>query len=463
MNSNVIFQISTVLLALALAAVLIVVYVLPPDEGTEGYVDPTFNHGLLAIEDFHIADDSTESSAEGKIFAINDGEFKIKLIASMTIGENNPIGFQVAVWNNMVADSIYLEFNGDIEESMKNDGWGSCFYHEYGTHSTEIFIDSTYSFVTKKHGPGSGTLVADFSMDPKWRSEDVDTVEFFVNVGFSEDSHARFFLPAKDPDREVKGLSYTLGRESRNLMMSDPIEPINIRFEDQSLVLNLSPELSINEDDTFTFSPHLTIPAGQGKFRSLRLSITTENVLSATYTDFESMDPKASVRIPEYYLEKGADIESDRLEFTDSCTFALEKGVDKTHVFLNIKLVMSQDGILNTFTSAIDFHFSRSGIFYNTILCLLDSDEQNNPTYGQQMDFKRKVESGDVVYITGDFTKIARLTDIGVQYVPNTYGTAVIYDRNTGEFHSHVLYKFTDRLDDWAESVVMMIAVEGGQ
>jgi hypothetical protein len=453
MNSNVVFQISTVVLALALATVLIVVYVIPEDE-EEDYVMPVFNEGLIEVDGFDIVDESTGSSAKGKILAINDSEFRIRLIADIAVAEGDPYGFRMSVRENAVVDRLYCEFNGDIEESTNSNGYCRCEYYEYGTHMTEIHVDSLY-YGTGKHKSGSGTLILDFKIDPKWRSDDLDVVQCFISIGDTySGSYVRIFLPAKDPNKEVEGGSYSQEKETRSLRTSDPLDPIEIRFEDQDLVMNMYPVLSDNGDGTSTFTPNLVIPAGQGKFRGLNLRFIDKHV-SATYTDFESMDPKAYSYESQYYLGKGAGIESDELEFTDSRTFAYPESEDKYGFSLRISLTMSQDGVLNTFSKTIGFHFSRSGIFYETVRCYLDSSEQTSPTYEQQIEFKKKVESGDVVCIYGDFTKIAEFTRMGVSYDPSASKVAVIYDRDKGEFHSHVFYRMSgDSLDVWAVSVL---------
>ena len=117
MNSNVIFQISTVVLALVLAAVLIVVCVIP-DEHNYSY--PDINDGLIEVDSFDIADEYSGSSAAGNLFVINDGEFKVRLAADINIVDGDWGGFSIEAYDHLVVDSIYCEFNGSIDHGVNS-------------------------------------------------------------------------------------------------------------------------------------------------------------------------------------------------------------------------------------------------------------------------------------------------------------------------------------------------------
>jgi hypothetical protein len=460
-----------IVLALILAAVIIVVYVIPDDNS---YVEPNVNEGLIEVDDFDLKDPYSGSSAKGRILVINDGEFKVKLVAEMDITEKDFAGFGVTVLDGAVVDRFYCEFNGDIAETEGPEGYSWFFYNgnlSHGRGMTQITVDSSSVYATGKHRAGSGTLIVDFKMDPKKDIRNIDTVEFIVGVGSRvteegyQDIHPayqRFFLPTVDENKEEKGDQFRHDDIVSEIKVGDSIDPVTIQFEGNDLSFYLSPDLTVNDDGSFTFTPNLTIPADQGKFRSLTLSFYPEpydhtKVTSATYTDFESLDPKAYAYGSQYYLTKGATIESDELVFTDSRTFSLDEDYDKGHMDLLIRLDVSQGGYVNTFSLLYQLDFSKSGIFYDVTNYRLSGHEETNPTDGEMLDFKLTVESGNVVVITGDFTKISRLTDMGVEYDPESVATAVWYDRETGEFYSKVFYDHQDfqhELDVWAISIM---------
>jgi|GEM_PF-2633620 len=472
MNSNVIFQISTIVLALILAAVIIVVYVIPDDNS---YVEPNVNEGLIEVDEFDLVDKYSGSSAKGKILVINDGEFKVKLFAEMEITEEDFGGFGVIVLDGAVVDHFYCEFNGDIAETSGSEGYSWFYYSENipdGRGRTVIDVDSSgYPDQTGKHKAGSGTLIVDFKMDPKKDINNIDTVEFIVGVGsrVTEEGYQvihpanqRFFLPTVDENKEEKGDQFRHDDIVNKIRVGDDIDPVTVQFEGNDLSFDLSPELVVSDDGSFTFTPNLVIPADQGKFRSLTLSFYPApydhmKVISATYTDFESLDPKAYAYGSQYYLTKGAAIESDEMVFTDSRTFILDEDYDKGYMGVFVRLDMSQGGYVNTFSLLYQLELSRSGIFYDVTDCRLSGHEETNPTDSEMVDFKLTVESGDVVVITGDFTKISRLTDMGVEYDPESVATAVWYDRETGGFYSKVFYDrqdFQHELDVWAISIM---------
>ena len=465
MNSNVVFQISTVVLALALAAVLIVVYVIPEDNS---YVKPKINSGLIEVDEFDIVDSYSGSSTKGRILVINDGELRIRLMADIIVAEGDWSGFGASFSEGVVVDRICCEFNGDIEETESN---GYCYFYN-GTRGAEIIVDCEYHpYSTGKHKPGSGTLMVDLKMDPEKRDDDLDAVMCTIGIGsrtsekgirIIHPAYERFLLPVKDADREEAGGSYRQDGEVQRLRISDGIDPMTVVFRDPDLVLDLRPTISANDDGTFTFAPNLAIPAGQGKFRSLAMNFYVEpyghsRTVSATFTDLESADPKAYAYGSQYYLTKGAKIESDRLEFTDSITFAFDGDLDKAQVGVFVIVGMSQDGRVNTFSKMIGFEISRSGIFYDTVDCRLTSQMEKSPTSEQMIDFKNLVESGDVVRITGDFTAISRFADLGVSFDTEGAFTAVVFDKSQGSLHSKTFYAGADlriRLDAWAVSML---------
>ena len=185
MNANVIFQISTVILALALAAVLIVVYVIP-DEHLYSY--PDVNDGLIEVDSFDIVDEYSGSSTTGKIFAIDDGEFKARLVADINVVDGDWGGFGINAYDHLVVDSIYCEFNGSIDHGDQLAGYVMYFYSPYVSHGrgeTTISIDSKRPSVnpTNKYAPGSGTLVVDFKFDPSVSINELDSAEIVVGIG----------------------------------------------------------------------------------------------------------------------------------------------------------------------------------------------------------------------------------------------------------------------------------------
>ncbi len=177
MNSNVVFQISTVVLALALAAVLIVVYVIPEDNS---YVKPKINSGLIEVDEFDIVDSYSGSSTKGRILVINDGELRIRLMADIIVAEGDWSGFGASFSEGVVVERICCEFNGDIEETESN---GYCYFYN-GTRGAEIIVDCEYHpYSTGKHKPGSGTLMVDLKMDPEKRDDGLDAVMCATGIG----------------------------------------------------------------------------------------------------------------------------------------------------------------------------------------------------------------------------------------------------------------------------------------
>ena len=459
MNSNVIFQISTVVLALALAAVLIVVFAMPEEE--KGYVEPVGNDGLIEIDEFDIVDESTGSSAKGRIYVINDGEFKVKLMADITVAEEDYSGFEVRIWG-AAAEDFYCEFNGDAEEDS---GWYILAYRPYDRSprddircgSTEIVVDSCYLDVTPRRGPGSGTLVADFKLAPGTNIDEIDAVECFIGIGPFHSANERFFLPTKDLDKEEQGVKRNKN-ESVDVKISDPIDPLTIRFEDPGFVLELSPVLTANADGSLTLVPGLVIPADQGKFRKLIFEFgvddsTAYDVIGATYTDFGSLDPGAYSYKTQYYLNKGSKIESDELSFTDSRTFTFDKTRDKVTSAVTMTVGICQDGRVNTFSARIAFNLSQSGVFYDVVYYEQTERMEKEPTYEEMLDFKSKVQSGAVVRVKGDFTDISKMADLDIE--PGRYMTAIVL--HDGEYHSKTFWDYSSYVrdfDPWAISVL---------
>ncbi|MBR6205329.1 MAG: hypothetical protein IKQ60_09910 [Candidatus Methanomethylophilaceae archaeon] len=468
MNSNVLFQISTIVLALALAAVLIVVYVIPEEES---YVKHNVNEGLIEVDEFDIVDEYSRSSTKGRLLVVNDGEFKIKLIADITVAQGDFGGFRATFDSGVVVDRLYCEFNGDIEETEVS-GYSLFYYSDYiKGGQTTIVVDSSELDVTGKHKPGSGMLVVDLKMDPKKSIDGVDTVECFIGIGsrtspegyrILNPAYEKFFLPTKDANKEEKGGYYKQDAYQKDLRISDSIEPVTVRFDGPGLTLKLSPSISAVNDNVFSFVPDLVIPAGQGKFRSLRMSFGVEpfshsKILSATYTDLEAMDPKAYAYGSRYYLGKGAAIESDELRFTDSRTFTFDKDLDHGDVSVSIVVEMAQEGRVNTYSKMLDFHLSRSGVFYDIVDYWVRGHAVDHPTDGDMVDFKRTVESGNVVRIWGDYTEISKLARLDTAYDPKSVLTAAIYVSDEGATYSKAFYNdgsLATDLDAWATSVL---------
>ena len=82
---------------------------------------------------------------------------------------------------------------------------------------------------------------------------------------------------------------------------------------------------------------------------------------------------------------------------------------------------------------------------------------EKHPTDSECVDFKMTAESGDVVVIRGDYTKISKFTGLNTPYDPDSFATAAIYDGGKKKYHTEVFYSpedFRIKLDIWAVSVL---------
>ena len=200
MNSNVIFQIFTVVLAILLAAVLIFVFVIPHDEP---YVKPDVNVGIIEVDEFDLYDDETGSHTTGKIFVMNDDEYRIRLVANITVCEGDLGGFEASFYDGMVVESIICDFNGNIHQGESGD-YVSFHYVDYYDDRgwTSICVDSSAPvYRTHKQAPGSGTLIVDLILDPKKDIKEIEQIEAYVGIGLKGQSlfpiFEHFYLPTK--------------------------------------------------------------------------------------------------------------------------------------------------------------------------------------------------------------------------------------------------------------------------
>jgi hypothetical protein len=201
MNSNVIFQIFTVVLAILLAAVLIFVFVMPHDEP---YVNPDINAGMIEVDEFNLYDDETGSHSTGKIFVMNDDEYKIRLVADITVCEGDQGGFCASFYDGMVVESMICDFNGDIEQTQSG-GYSKYYYLEHYKERglTEVVVDCsvTAAYHTYETGPGSGTLIVDLVLDPNKDIKEIEQIEVYVGIGYKKPAlfpiGQYFYLPTK--------------------------------------------------------------------------------------------------------------------------------------------------------------------------------------------------------------------------------------------------------------------------
>lgn len=108
MNTNVIFQITTVILVLVLAAILIAVYVIP-----EGDTETKLNDDLKDSIPFDVVDDYTGSSMNGSIITAHNGkDTEITLLAhiDITLMDEGPVFIYLD--KELFVKSAITDYNG---------------------------------------------------------------------------------------------------------------------------------------------------------------------------------------------------------------------------------------------------------------------------------------------------------------------------------------------------------------
>ena len=467
MNSNVIFQIFTVVLAILLAAVLIVVFVLPHDES---YVKPDVNAGMIEVDGFDLYDEETRSHSVGKIFVMNDGEYRIRLVADITVCEGDVGGFRAAFLDGMLVESIFCDFNGDIQQAEFGD-YVNFFYIDYYDDRglTEVIVDSSAPlYPTNRQEPGNGTLTVDLIMDPKKDIKEIEQIEVYVGIGYKPPVlfpiQQHFYLPTEDKNKEVEGKSFHLDLVQTDVNIPGIVEGASgLHVDDPLMECTISPVFTSNPDGTYTFSPNIVIPSGQGNLRELSLIYYMMNadVVSKTTTDLCKIDSKAYVSstttTTEYSLMRGSPLESIEIDFEDTMTFRMFDGYDKSEIAVSILMKTADNGHINTCYRMISFYVSESGIFFGYQNCVLTERMQDKPTEADMVWFRDLVESGDVIGIRGDYTKVSRFVDIGMDYDPGYKVTAVYCDKSTGVIYSKGFEEYINRyskpLDDWIISI----------
>ncbi len=467
MNSNVILQVFTVVLALLLAAVLIFVFVMPHDEP---YVRPDVNAGMIEVDEFDLFDDETGSRTAGKMFVMNDGEYRIRLVADITVCEGDRGGFRASFFDGMVVDSIICDFNGDIQQAEYGDYVSFSYVSYYDDRGlSSISVDSSApGYQTHRQEPGSGTLVADLVLDPEKDIRDIEQIEVYVGIGYKGQYmfpiYQHFYLPTEDANKEVEGKSFHLDPVQTDVKIPGAAEGASgLYVADPLMECTISPVFTSNPDGTYTFSPNITIPSGQGKLRELSLIYYTMNadVVSKTTTDLRKTDSKAYIgstkTTTEYGLMKGSPLESAEIDFDDALTFRMFDGYDKSEIAISILMKTADNGYVNTCYRMISFYVSESGIFFDYQNCNLNERMQEDPTEADIVWFRDLVLSGDVIGIRGDYTKISGFVDIGMDYDPGYKVTAVICDKGTGTIYSEGFDEYINRyskpLDDWIVSL----------
>jgi hypothetical protein len=113
MNSNVIFQISTAVLASILAAVLIFLFVIPEDE-----FHTTLNDDVKNSTAFELVDDYTGSSFEGSVLVSHTGSnTELTMVAHIDIAQRDVGPAFVFFDNSLIVKNAMTDFNGSTSDS----------------------------------------------------------------------------------------------------------------------------------------------------------------------------------------------------------------------------------------------------------------------------------------------------------------------------------------------------------
>lgn len=113
-NTKVVLEIATIVLALALAAVLIVVYVVPDDDEFR----TTLNDDVRYSTTFDIKDDYTGSSMNGSVFASHSGsDTKITISTHIEITDADDGPAFIYLDKGLLLDDVLSNFAGSISDS----------------------------------------------------------------------------------------------------------------------------------------------------------------------------------------------------------------------------------------------------------------------------------------------------------------------------------------------------------
>jgi hypothetical protein len=152
MNSNVIFQISTAVLALILAAVLIMIFVVPGDE-----FHTTLNDDVKDSTAFELVDDYTGSSFEGSVLVSHTGsKTELTIVAHIDITQKDEGPAFIFFDDNLDVKNVMTDYNGSTSASyiMYNHGKllhflqiGSLHPQAYDKGSGELLVQVVMSDV----------------------------------------------------------------------------------------------------------------------------------------------------------------------------------------------------------------------------------------------------------------------------------------------------------------------------
>ncbi len=471
MNSNVLFQISTVLLALALAAVLVVVYLVPEEET---YVEPNINEGLIASEEFHLVDEHTGSSTSGKIFVNYGSEYHVKLYADMAISDTDIYGWRVFAFDGLVVDSIDCDFNEDTRQLPNDNGYVSydnLSYHRPGaqerTTLTTVTVSSSYSLTpTAKSGPGSGSIMIDFVYRWDRPVEDNESIELRVLVGGDgwTSAEVSFKLPSDRSNLEVKGGTIGLGKDTADVKIPVEIGPKTESVDDPFIRFDHSVSIAPGEvEGTYVLTSHVDIPkeSEDGVFREYATSMMVNHacveILSIEETDFPSDNTSYSQISHSYYgysdlfqIYKGNSTEYDSHSFDVTVTFRFIGDYDYTDLWIRYKVGTLSDGVVTYLQKTCWYNLSETGRYYR-MQCI------DAGGYISKSDFIQIVKSGDLVYISGDYTRLAEFTEFTQPYDPESTYTGAWYDKSRGVLYSKAFYcKLNDllhQMHEWTSSL----------
>ena len=184
MNTNVIFQITTVILVLILAAILIAVYVIP-----EGDTETKLNDDLKDSIPFDVVDDYTGSSMKGSIITAHTGkDTEITLLAHIDITSVDEGPVLIYLDKELLVKSAITDYNGDVSGRLI----------EYIHVRDKINFLQIGSFHPKSFDKGSGELEVKLILNDQYSIPDEVSLTISVGNKINDDGTYQNGLTTKD-------------------------------------------------------------------------------------------------------------------------------------------------------------------------------------------------------------------------------------------------------------------------
>ena len=187
---------------------------------------------------------------------------------------------------------------------------------------------------------------------------------------------------------------------------------------------------------------------------SMMINYACVRILSIDETEFPLDDTSYFEASHNYYgysdlfqIFKGNSTESDPHSFDVSVTFRFIDNTDCASLWIRYTVGTLKDGVVSYLQKTCWYNLSETGRYYKIQYIDVNEYLASNPSSGDKANFINKVKSGDLVYICGDYTKLAEFIEFTEPYDPESTYTGAWYDKSKGVLYAKPFYCTTKDLD----------------